>query len=260
MKQHAAVTLAVSLAACATALALYAEADRWEARAGTAVPSDRTLLMRGGIYRRQGTYDRAAEQLRTLLERGEARHDPGLLATAAHHLAWVDLARGAYGPARRLCGHALALYQTTGDARGEADAYEQLGVLALASGNAPAAVRDLLRSLALRRRIGNRHGAASSWRRLALAHLRDGHLRRAAGALLTSLILYQRLGMLTPARLGSIGRELWHLVVRPALAGRRRHFFAAMSGQPVYPIRPPAARDRRPARTRGWRRVARANR
>ena len=164
--------------------------------------------MLGVVHRKRGEYGRAIAHLRLLLERGEERHARGVVATAAHHLAWVYLNQGDLTQARRLCGRAITLYEEIGDTRGASDAYEQLGLIACAESKYKEAVHYLERSLAIRRQLGNRHGIASSLRHLAVVHFRTAHLLAGARELWQSLALYRRLGVLTRHRIAAILREL----------------------------------------------------
>src|SRR5262249_40599378 len=91
------------------ALSLYFEIDRRRQQAGARESSDHTLLMLGVVYRKKKDYERAAEYLLRLLERGEVQRSRSTTATAAHHLAWVYLSRGDLYRARSLCGRAIEL-------------------------------------------------------------------------------------------------------------------------------------------------------
>src|SRR5205085_1178879 len=93
------------------ALSLFLEIDRRRRYSGAPEPSDHTLLMLGVVYRKKKDYERAAEYLQWLLERGEVQRSRGITATAAHHLAWVYLSQGDLRQARSLCGRALVLYE-----------------------------------------------------------------------------------------------------------------------------------------------------
>src|SRR5207248_10378069 len=116
------------------ALSLYLEIERRRQSAGVLEPSDHLLLMLGVVYRKKKDYERAAEYLQRLLERGEEQQSRSTMATAAHHLAWVYLSQGDLHQARSLCGRAIVLYEEIGDERGLSDAYEQLGCIVLAAG------------------------------------------------------------------------------------------------------------------------------
>src|SRR5579863_7908369 len=104
------------------------------------------------------------------------------------------------------------LYEKIGDQRGTADAYEQLGCIALAEGKATEALPYLQCSLTIRRQLGNQHGAASSLRRLALAHLGLRQMRHTLWYMWQSLSLYWRLGMLSRWRLSVMGHEILHML------------------------------------------------
>jgi tetratricopeptide (TPR) repeat protein len=190
------------------ALSLYLEIDRQRQYAGAPEPSDHTLLMLGVVYRKKKDYERAAEYLQWLLERGEVQRSRGITATAAHHLAWVYLSQGDLRQARSLCGRALVLYEEIGDERGLSDAYEQLGCIVLAAGRGGEAVPHLQRSLIMRRQLHNQQGQASSLRHLAIAYLTLGHLGAAFRYMGQSLLIYHRLGVLSRQRMVSMLREL----------------------------------------------------
>jgi tetratricopeptide (TPR) repeat protein len=166
-------------------------------------------MMLGVVYRKKREYGRAAAYLQQLLMRAQAQGNKGAEATTAHHLAWVYLNQGNVSEARRLCGQAITLYDEIGDLRGASDAFEQLGLVALAGGENNEALIHLKRSLHVRQELGNRHGAASSLRHLALAYLRMGHLGAAVSHLWQSLWTYHRLGVLSRQRWLAICREFW---------------------------------------------------
>jgi len=199
------------------ALHLYLQVDQLRRQAGVTEPSDHTLLMLGVVYYRKGDYERTTSYLRQLLERSERQRNWGATATAAHHLAWVCLNLGDLIQARRLCGRAITLYEDGGDIRGLSDAYEQLGLIALAEGQKEEGLSYLEQSLVIRRQLGNQHGVASSLRRLAIAHLRTGKMVAAVRVLLQSLATYHNLGMLSRQRLAAVLREIFDWTV-----GRRR--------------------------------------
>ncbi len=196
------------------ALSLYLAADQLRKRAGAVTSSDHTLLMLGVTHRKMRNYKRAYAYLRQLLERGETRHDRLAIATAAHHLAWVQLAQGRFVQARHLCGRSIALYGESGDRRGISDAYEQLGLIALADGDGNEALSYMKQSLGERRQIGNQQGVASVLRRIANAYLASGQWADAAHALWQSLAIYRHLGMLSRQRLAAISGELLYWVLR----------------------------------------------
>jgi|GEM_PF-1056956 len=196
-----------------TALALYLEADQLDRQNGATAPSDRTLLMLGVVYRKKRDYPRATAYLQQAMSRGESQQYPALIATAAHHLAWVRLDQGDLQRARRLSGHALTLYRSTGDIRGTADTYEQLGLLTLAGGRVQQAWRYLDRAVVLRRQVGNKQGVASSLRRRAIAYVHTGHVLAAVYDLWESFGIYHQLQVLTPQQLGSILWEFFALTV-----------------------------------------------
>ncbi|HEY0068604.1 MAG TPA: tetratricopeptide repeat protein [Chloroflexia bacterium] len=194
------------------ALALYLEADQLDRQVSTTMSSDRILLMLGVLYRKKRDYPQAATYLQQVLDRGESQKNPALIATSAHHLAWVRLAQGDSRRARRLCGHALTLYRGIGDIRGISDTYEQLGLVALASSQIQEGRHYLDQSLVLRRQVGNQQGVASSLRRRAIMHVRAGHLVGALYDLWQSLGIYRQLGVLTPQQLASILLEMLHWI------------------------------------------------
>lgn len=190
------------------ALALYQEVDRLRRQAGAVEASNHTLLMLGVVHRKKEEYEQAAVYLQMLLERGKSQGNPGAMATAAHHLAWVRLDQADVSTARHLCGRAITLYEDIGDVRGLSDAYEQLGLIALSEGRKEEALSHLERSLHVRRQLGNQHGVASSLRRLAIVHLKMGHPLLAVQKLWQSLNTYWRLGVLSRQRLSAILREV----------------------------------------------------
>jgi tetratricopeptide (TPR) repeat protein len=191
------------------ALALYLEVDQLRQRAGAIETSDHMLLMLGVVYRKMGDYERANNYLQQLIERGEAQNNQSAVATASHHSAWVCLNQDNLAEARRLCGRAVALYKEIGDTRGTSDAYEQLGLIALAEGQEDEALFHLEESLDIRLQLGNQHGAASSLRHLAVAHLKMRQPIGAVRALCQSLAVYRRIGVLTRHRFAAIVREFF---------------------------------------------------
>lgn len=189
------------------ALTLYLEVDQLRRRTCEDEAINHTLLMLGVVYRKKKDYEQAIDHLQQLLKQGEAQRSRNIIATASHHLAWVYLNQGDLTQARHLCGRAIALYDETGDLRGSSDAYEQLGLIALAEGRKERALSYLKQSLAVRRELGNQHGAASSLRRLAVVHLRMGHLGTAIRCLCRSFCTYWRLGVLSRQQLIALLRE-----------------------------------------------------
>lgn len=189
------------------ALELYLEADHIYRQSGTHSSSDHTLLMLGVVYRRRGDYAQAIHSLQELLEHGKDQKNNSAIATASHHLAWIYLNQGNLTQAKTLGEKAKSLYQGIRDPRGESDADEQLGLIALAEGDKDKALNYLKRSLYMRRILGNRHGAASCLRRLALIYIRSGDFLRGIAFLVYGLFSYWRLGMLSRQRVRSILNE-----------------------------------------------------
>jgi tetratricopeptide (TPR) repeat protein len=190
------------------ALNLYRDVDRLQRGSGGSESGDHVLLMLGIVYRKQRDYARAAIYLQQLLTRATVEGRQNALATAAHHLAWVWINVGHLRRARHLAGQAIARYQEIGDTRGLSDAYEQLGVIALAERNSGEAEVYLQRSLAIRRSIGNEHGIASCLRHLGLVALRKRQGILAIRYLWQSLSAYHRIGVLSRQRLLRIMGEI----------------------------------------------------
>lgn len=196
------------------ALSLYKEVDRLRRQEGITEASNHTLLMLGVVYRKKEEYEQATTYLQRMLERGQSQSNPGAMATAAHHLAWVRLNQGNVSEARRQCGRAMALYEDIGDLRGTSDAYEQLGLIMLAEGRTNESLSYLERSLEMRRELGNQHGVASSLRHLAVAQFMRGQLLTAVRNSWRSLSIYRRLGVLSRRRLSAILREAIDWIVK----------------------------------------------
>jgi tetratricopeptide (TPR) repeat protein len=196
------------------ALSLYQKVEQLRREAGATEASNHTLLMLGVVYRKKEEYEKAITYLQRLLERGKSQSNPGAMATAAHHLAWVRLNQGNVSGARRQCGRAMALYEDIGDLRGTSDAYEQLGLIMLAEGRTNESLSYLEHSLEMRRELGNQHGVASSLRHLAVVHLRMGHLLLAVRKFWQGLSTYRRLGVLSRQRLSAILQEIFDWIVR----------------------------------------------
>ena len=189
------------------ALELYLEADRIYRQSGTLGPTDHTLLMLGVVYRRRGEYAKAIQYLQELLEHGKGQKNNNAIAAASHHLAWTFLNKGNLIQAKALGEEAKRLYQKNQDPRGESDAYEQLGLIAITDGDKDKALNYLKQSLYMRRILGNRHGVTSCIRRLALIYFRSGDFLRGIAYLAYGLFSYWRLGMLSRQRLRSILNE-----------------------------------------------------
>lgn len=190
------------------ALSLYLEADRLRRKVEPFAPSDHTLLMLGVVYRRRQDYERAAQYLSELIERGKAQNNRAATATATHHLAWVYFEQRKLARARELGEQAKDLYEEFGDPRGSSDADEQLGLIALAEQDFEAAKLYLERSLQIRQQLGNQQGAASSLRRLAKLNLRQRNWGAGLHFLWESITLYSRLGALSYQRVFSIVQDL----------------------------------------------------
>lgn len=188
--------------------------DRHKGATGALVTlSDHALLMVGIIYRKKGQYELSEKYFRHLILRGETAGDKGSVAAASHHIAWLYLEKGNLTLAKRFCGRAGLHYRQIEDLRGRSDAYEQLGLIALADGNRDLAGTYLRRSLAMRLQLGNKQGAASSLRRLTSVYLAQGQVLPACRSLCRSLAIYQRIGVLTVAQLINIAAELWHWLI-----------------------------------------------
>ena len=183
------------------ALSLYLEVDRRQKQSGATESSDHTLLMLGVVYRRKKDYGRARDYLQQLLERGERQQNHAAMATAAHHLGWTYLSQSEVPQARMCCGRAIRLYEEIGDERGLADAYEQLGCIALADGQGQEALRHLQSALERKRQRHSQQGEASVLRHLAIAYLTMGDLKAGFSNLWQSLTLYRKLGVLTKQRI-----------------------------------------------------------
>ncbi len=183
------------------ALSLYLEVDRRQKQSGATESSDHTLLMLGVVYRRKKDYGRARDYLQQLLERGERQQNHAAMATAAHHLGWTYLSQKRGAQARMCCGKAIRLYEEIGDERGLADAYEQLGCIALADGQGQEALRHLQSALERKRQRHSQQGEASVLRHLAIAYLTMGDLKAGFSNLWQSLTLYRKLGVLTKQRI-----------------------------------------------------------
>lgn len=199
------------------AISRYLEIEQSYQNASSVEPTDRTLLMLGVLYRKKRDYAQATSHLLKLFDRATKQRNQGMMATTAHHLAWVMLNQGDLNEARQLCGQAMMFYEDIDDTRGFADAQEQLGLINLAEDNVTEAIDYLERSLRTRQEMGNQHGAASSLRRLALAHYHARHLSKAIDYLYRSLMTYARLRVLKRQRIIATIREL-----RDWIIGQRR--------------------------------------
>lgn len=195
------------------ALGLYLEVDRLRRQVDPTGPSNHTLLMLGVVYRNKGEYEKGAEYLGQLLERGEAEGDAGAIATASHHLAWLHLRQQNMAEARRLAAQAKQLYLEINDPRGASDADEQLGLLALLDDDIDAAEAYLKRSLTIRQRLGNQQGAANSLGLLADLYARKGTIRLGLHYMWHSWVLYHRLGVLTWQQIFKKTKQFWQLAV-----------------------------------------------
>jgi tetratricopeptide (TPR) repeat protein len=206
------------------ALTLYQEIDLLRRRIDPAGPTDHTLLMLGVVYREKQDYQQATAYLRRLLHRGEAQGKLGVMATASHHLAWVQLRQKNETEAHRLATQARHLYLKIGDPRGASDADEQLGVIASQQGNIETAISYVQRALEVRQQLGNQQGTASCLGHLAELYARSGSVWRSLAYLWRSWLIYQRLGMMNRKKLLKRARQIWRLGTRRTSFGQpHRH-------------------------------------
>jgi tetratricopeptide (TPR) repeat protein len=195
------------------ALALYLVVDRLRRQLDPTGPSNHTLLMLGVVYRNKEDYEKGAEYLGQLLARGEAEGNPGVIATASHHLAWLHLRQQDMAEARRLAVQAKRLYLEISDPRGASDADEQLGLIALLDDDLDTAETYLMRSLTIRQRLSNQQGAANSLGLLADLYARKGNLWLGLYYMWHSWVLYHRLGVLTRQQVVKKTKRFWQLGV-----------------------------------------------
>lgn len=192
-----------------TAFKLYSEICDFEIkRNGQA--SDNTLLMMGVITRRLKNYEESIRYHEHLFQRGEANKTKGTTATAAHHLAWTYLEAGETAKAKELGEKALASYVAIKDPRGESDAYEQLGLIAMMAKQYDDSRWLYEQSITLRKQLGNQHGLASSLRRLAKLNFIQARYKAAIDYLFQSLMMYNKIGMLSPGRIRKFINDRWN--------------------------------------------------
>ena len=195
------------------ALASYLEVDRLRRQIDPTGPSNHTLLMLGVVYRNMGDFETGAEYLKRLLERGEATKNPGVIATASHHLAWLRLRQQNMAEARRLAAQAKQLYLKINDPRGASDTDEQLGLIAILDKDIDAAETHLKHSLTVRQELGNQQGAANSLGLLADVYARKGQIWLGVYYMWHSWRLYYRLGVLTRQQILKKARQFWQLAI-----------------------------------------------
>jgi tetratricopeptide (TPR) repeat protein len=169
--------------------------------------------MLGVVYRNKGDYEQGAKYLQELLERGHSQHNPGVVATASHHLAWLRLREQQVQEASQLASRAKQLYLDINDPRGASDADEQLGLLALMAGDLDAAETYLHSSLTIRRQLGNQQGAANSLGLLADLYARKRKLWLGLYYMGHSWATYRRLGVLTRHQIVKKLKQFWQLVI-----------------------------------------------
>lgn len=197
-----------------TAFKLYSELLDFElARNGKS--SDSTLLMMGVITRRLKRYDESIHFHEQLFDRGEANKIKSASATAAHHLAWTYLEAGETAKAKTLGEKALESYVAIKDPRGESDAYEQLGLIAMMAKQYDESRWLYEQSVTLRKQLGNQHGLASSLRRLAKLNLIQARYGAAISYLFQSLAMYKKIGMLSPGRIRKFISDTFSRIIKP---------------------------------------------
>jgi DNA-binding SARP family transcriptional activator/NTP pyrophosphatase (non-canonical NTP hydrolase) len=138
----------------------------------------------GGVHLRRGEWERARTRFTAALaaapeaERGLRARIQADCALALHH-------DGEGQHAVELAGEALALAESAGDQRAQAQAQNMLGVLAREAGEHRPAVAALERSLALAEELGDESAQVAALNNLAL-------VRRDAGDLSEALVLTEK--------------------------------------------------------------------
>jgi tetratricopeptide (TPR) repeat protein len=195
------------------ALSLYLKVDEFRRQINSPNPSDHTLLMLGVVYRKKREYQKAAEYLLQLLHRGKIQRNPGVIATACHHIAWLHVDQKNVSEAFRLATQARQLYLEVCDPRGLSDVDEQLGLITLINGDLDVAESYMKDSLNIRQYLGNQQGVASSLRHLSILYIRKGNIWLGLQYLCRSYLIYRRLGVLSRQRVFAIAKQFWQLAV-----------------------------------------------
>jgi tetratricopeptide (TPR) repeat protein len=148
------------------------------------------LLGREAILDRQGRRAEQAQDVAELVRLATAMEDPGRLAVANVRQAGFMGYTGQYPEARRAGERALALYRSTGDKVGEAQALRELGFLHWSAGDYGAALIYVRDALKLHRRRGEVEGEATALHNLAEIHRSLGSPRQAVAQYEAALHLY----------------------------------------------------------------------
>ncbi len=92
------------------------------------------------------------------------------------------------------CRRAYALYDSLGRDRGKAKALSNMGMIRNDVGEVDEAVDAFRHALALLGQTGDRHGEAGAWNNLAITHRKAGRVEEALNALKRALELYRETG------------------------------------------------------------------
>jgi tetratricopeptide (TPR) repeat protein len=183
---------AAALYAYASATELYSRALRF---VGDHWPADLEgrfdlLLGREAMLDRQGRRAEQAQDVTELVRLATAIEDPGRLAVANVRQAGFMGYTGRYPEARRAGERALALYRSSGDKVGEAQALRELGFLHWSAGDYGAALIYVRDALKLHRLQGEVEGEATALHNLAEIHRSLGSPRQAVAQYEAALNLY----------------------------------------------------------------------
>jgi tetratricopeptide (TPR) repeat protein/transcriptional regulator with XRE-family HTH domain len=148
----------------------------------------------GGFLGRHGHWDQAAVLQTTALTAAHSAGDRRGEAQALQELGLLAWLTGDYPASADHLARAVTLYGETGDRLGQAYALNPLGVVQALTGDYPAALASHQRALAIARDLGDRAAEAVALNYLGSAQQQTGDYAAAAANLARVRELYRRLG------------------------------------------------------------------
>jgi tetratricopeptide (TPR) repeat protein len=175
----------------------YDTAFRWLERGLVSVGNEAVLeiarirLAGAGIYTRQGKHQQAMEWCKSALQSARQGEGQAEVAHATYLLGTIHWHLGRISEMIARAERSLALYEETGDLRGQAMALNNLGIACKESGDWTAAMDYYQRAVELEERLGNVHGVAKVTNNLGNVLLWQGSLGEAAQAYRRSLKIWE---------------------------------------------------------------------
>jgi tetratricopeptide (TPR) repeat protein/transcriptional regulator with XRE-family HTH domain len=162
------------------ALDIHTHALRAARHAGDRSRELDALINLGGVYWRQGDYERSVKHVQAALTISRQVADRAVEARALHNLGLNHYRLGAYQQAAQRHRQAMAICQETGDRTREAEALSNLGIIDQRLGQYQQAAYHLQQAIAICQETGDRTTEADALDNLGIVHQRLGQYEQAA--------------------------------------------------------------------------------